>query len=63
MHAIIGKAVKAGAITLVAVGGVAFLVTALNRLWTEAAIFAGGTIPPLFFLWRHRRMPGSRRPW
>ncbi|HEM45611.1 MAG TPA: hypothetical protein ENO23_01060 [Alphaproteobacteria bacterium] len=62
MHSILGKALLAGALALAAVGVMAFFVSVLNRSWTEAAIFAGGTLPPLAFLWRHRmpRAGGAR---
>lgn len=62
MNTIFTSVVKAGAVALAAVAVVALLVAVLNRLWLQAAIFAGGTIPPLWFLWHHRRSPGRSRP-
>lgn len=61
MNTIFNNAVKAGAVALAAVAVVAMLVAALNRLWSEAAIFAGGTVPPLWFLWHHRGTVGRGR--
>lgn len=51
---------KAGAVLLAIVALFGFVVAAYGRLWPSAAIFAAGSIPPLWFLW-HNRGPERRR--
>lgn len=51
---------KAGAVLLAIVAVFGFVVAAYGRLWPSAAIFAAGSIPPLWFLW-HNRGPERRR--
>lgn len=51
---------KAGAVLLAIVAMFGFVVAAYGRLWPSAAIFAAGSIPPLWFLW-HNRGPERRR--
>lgn len=51
---------KAGAVLLAIVALFGFVVAVNGRLWPSAAIFAAGSIPPLWFLW-HNRGPERRR--
>lgn len=51
---------KAGAVLLAIVAMFGFVVAVYGRLWPSAAIFAAGTVPPLWFLW-HNRGPERRR--
>lgn len=51
---------KAGAVLLAIVAIFGLVVAVYGRLWTSAAIFAAGSIPPLWFLW-HNRGPERRR--
>lgn len=55
---------KAAAVLLAIVAIFGLVVAAYGRLWPSAAIFAAGSIPPLFFLWNHRgteRLRQARR--
>lgn len=55
---------KAGAVLLAIVALFGLVVAVYGRLWPSAAIFAAGTIPPLFFLWKNRgteRLRQARR--
>jgi len=51
---------KAGAVLLAIVALFGLVVAIYGRLWPSAAIFAAGTVPPLWFLW-HNRGPERRR--
>ncbi|MFW6088622.1 MAG: hypothetical protein ACODAB_02645 [Gemmatimonadota bacterium] len=52
---------KAGAVLLAIVAIFGFVVALYGRLWPSAAIFAAGSIPPLWFLWHNRGPERSRR--
>lgn len=52
---------KAGAVLLAIVAIFGFVVAASGGLWPSAAIFAAGSIPPLWFLWHNRGPERSRR--
>lgn len=52
---------KAGAVLLAIVAIFGFVVAAYGRLWPSAAIFAAGSIPPLWFLWHNRGTERRRR--
>lgn len=51
---------KAGAVLLAIVALFGLVVAVYGRLWPSAAIFAAGTIPPLWFLWHNRGPERSR---
>lgn len=52
---------KAGAVMLAIVAVFGTVVAAYGRVWPHAAVFAAGSIPPLWFLWNNRGPERSRR--
>lgn len=52
---------KAAAVLLAIVAIFGLVVATYGRLWPSAAIFAAGSIPPLWFLWRNRGPERRRR--
>lgn len=54
-------AAKAGAVLLAIVAIFGFVVAVYGRRWPSVAIFAAGSIPPLWFLWHNRGTERRRR--
>ena len=52
---------KAGAVMLAIVAIFGVVVAAYGRAWLHGAIFAAGSIPPLWFLWQNRGPERRRR--
>lgn len=52
---------KAAAVLLAIVAIFGLVVATYGRLWPSAAIFAAGSVPPLWFLWKNRGPERRRR--